>query len=87
MKALTEPLLELEGYQNVLEAIRKNHTPVFTTGVIDVEKTHLLYSIKEHCQRPLLILTYSELRAREILEEFSFFHKNPIYYPAKDIHF
>ncbi|KXL51831.1 transcription-repair-coupling factor [Anaerotignum neopropionicum] len=87
MKALTEPLLELEGYQNVLEAIRKNHTPVFTTGVIDVEKTHLLYSIKEHCQRPLLILTYSELRAREILEEFSFFHKNPIYYPAKDILF
>ncbi len=87
MKALTEPLLELEGYQNVLEAIRKNHTPVFTTGVIDVEKNHLLYSIKEHTQRPLLILTYSELRAREILEDLSFFHKNPIYYPAKDILF
>ncbi|MDD4843928.1 MAG: transcription-repair coupling factor, partial [Anaerotignum sp.] len=87
MKALTEPLLELEGYQNVLEAILKNHTPVFTTGVIDVEKTHLLYTIKEHSQRPLLILTYSELRAREILEDLSFFHKNAIYYPAKDILF
>lgn len=87
MKTLTEPLLELEGYQNVLESIRNNCTPVFATGVIDVEKTHLLFSIKEHCQRPLLILTYSELRAREILEDISFFHKNPIYYPAKDILF
>ncbi|WP_304507108.1 transcription-repair coupling factor [Anaerotignum sp.] len=87
MKALTEPLLELEGYQNVLEAIRKNHTPVFATGVIDVEKMHLLYSLKEHCEKPLLILTYSELRAREILEDISFFYKNAIYYPAKDILF
>ncbi|WP_352399499.1 transcription-repair coupling factor [Anaerotignum sp.] len=87
MKTLTEPLLELEGYQNVLESIRNNHTPVFATGVIDVEKAHLLFSIKEHCQRPLLILTYSELRAREILEDISFFHRNPIYYPAKDILF
>ncbi|NCC14852.1 MAG: transcription-repair coupling factor [Clostridia bacterium] len=87
MKALTEPLLELEGYQNVLEAIDKNHTPVFASGVIDVEKSHLLYAIKEHSQKPLLILTYSELRARQLLEDISFFYKNPIYYPAKDILF
>ncbi|WMI81482.1 transcription-repair coupling factor [Anaerotignum sp. MB30-C6] len=87
MKTLTEPLLELEGYQNVLESIRMNRTPVFATGVIDVEKSHLLFSIKEHSQRPLLILTYSEIRAREIIENISFFHKNPIYYPAKDILF
>jgi len=87
MKTLTEPLLELEGYQKVLEAIQKNHTPVFATGVIDVEKSHFLYSIMEHSQKPLLILTYSELRAREILSDMSFFYKNPIYYPAKDILF
>lgn len=87
MKALTEPLLELEGYQNILEAIDKNQTPVFATGVIDVEKSHLLCAIKEHSKRPLLILTYSELRARQLLEDISFFYKNPIYYPAKDILF
>lgn len=87
MKTLTEPLLELEGYQKVLEAIQKNNTPVFATGVIDVEKSHFLYSIMEHSQKPLLVLTYSELRAREILSDMSFFYKNPIYYPAKDILF
>ncbi len=87
MKTLTEPLLELEGYQKVLEAIREEHTPVFATGVIDVEKAHFLYSLMEHTKKPLLILTYSELRAREILADISYFHKNTVYYPAKDILF
>ncbi|MFV0314532.1 MAG: transcription-repair coupling factor, partial [Anaerotignum sp.] len=87
MKTLTEPLLELEGYQNVLQSIEMKSTPVFVTGVIDVEKAHILFSIKEHLKRSLLILTHSELRAREIIENLSFFQKNSIYFPSKDILF
>lgn len=87
MKSLTEPLLELESYQSLLDEIRKGHTPVFATGVIDVEKNHLLYGVQEHLRRPMVILTHSEVRAKEILEDMQFFTKTGMYYPAKDILF
>lgn len=87
MKSLTEPLLELESYQSLLEEIRIGHTPVFATGVIDVEKNHLLYAMGEHLRRPMVILTHSEVRAKEILADMQFFTKAGMYYPAKDILF
>ncbi len=87
MKALTEPLLGLESYQQLLEGIKNGQTPVFATGVIDAAKTHLAYSLHVHTGRPLLFLTYSELRAREILESLSFYERDCMPYPAKDILF
>lgn len=87
MKALTEPLLELGSYQQVLDCIRENKTPVFATGVIDAAKNHMTYALKMHTDRPIMILTYSELRAKEIMEGLSYLAKDCVYYPAKDILF
>ncbi len=87
MKAVTEPLLELESYQKLLENTEKGNTPVFATGVVDTQKNHLLYALHQHTKRPIFILTYSEIRAKEILEDMRFFTKDGLYYPAKDILF
>ena len=87
MKGLTKPLLELGSFQQVLNSIREGQTPVFATGVIDAAKNHLTYCLKEETKRPILILTYSELRAKEIMEGLSFFEKDCVNYPAKDILF
>ena len=46
MKGLTEPLLELGSFQQVLNSIKEKQTPVFATGVIDAAKNHLTYSLK-----------------------------------------
>ena len=87
MKTLTEPLLELEGYQQLLQSIKEKKTPVFATGILDGAKNHFLYSLTEHTKRPLLVLTYGEQRAKELTEELSVFRKDVLYYPAKDILF
>ena len=87
MRAVTEPLLELECYQSCLEQIKRENTPVFATGVIDVQKTHLLYCLKEHTGRATLVLTYSELRAKELAADLRFFTRDIVVYPAKDILF
>ncbi|MBQ2412250.1 MAG: transcription-repair coupling factor, partial [Anaerotignum sp.] len=87
MKALMEPLLELGSFRQVLNSIQEKQSPVFATGVIDAAKNHLTYALKEQTGRPVLILTYSELRAKEILEGMTFFEKDCVNYPAKDILF
>ena len=87
MKVLTEPMLELESYQRMLEALEEKATPVFAGGVIQEQKAHMLYCVYEHTKRPLLVLTYSELQARQLVEDFSFFTKDVMMYPSKDILF
>ena len=87
MKMLTAPILELESYRSLLLAIEMERTPVFAEGVIDEQKAHMLFSLHAHTQRPLLVLTYSELRARQILDDLSFFAKDVMIYPSKDILF
>ena len=74
MKALTAPLTELGSFQQILEGIAKGNTPVFATGVIDAAN-HLAYSLQAETKRPLFLLTYSELRAKEILEDLTFLRR------------
>lgn len=87
MNALTEPLLRLGSFRQILEGIAEGRTPVFATGVIDAAKAHLAYCLKKETGRPLLVLTYSELRAKELAEELRFFEREVLTYPAKDILF
>lgn len=87
MKAILDPLLELHPYQRILGAIQNKQTPIFGTGVVGVEKSHIFYGLGQHTQKPIFILTHSELRGRELAQELSFFHRDVMYYPAKDILF
>lgn len=87
MKALFEPLLELQPYQKMLHDIKQHNTPLLATGVIDVQQTHMIASVCSHLKKPAIIITYNELRAREICEDFSFFTKDVAFYPAKDLLF
>ena len=87
MNTLFEPLLELQQYQKILQSITQNNTPVLASGIIDIQLTHMIAAICHHTNRPAVILTYSELKAREIYENFCFFHKDTCFYPAKDLLF
>ena len=86
MKTLIQPLRELEAFNDALEKINKKISPIYLTGAIDSEKCHLINALGEH--RNKLIITYNELRAREIYEDMKFFNDDNVFlYPAKDIIF
>ncbi|MBS4959591.1 MAG: transcription-repair coupling factor [Clostridiales bacterium] len=87
MDTLIQPLLKLDSYQRLLNDISKNETPVFVTGVIDVQQEHLAYALSHHKNVPFVMITSSELKAKEIYENLLFFDKNVMRYPAKDIIF
>ena len=66
MNTLFQPLLELQQYQKMLQNIAQNNTPILASGIIDIQLTHMIAAICHHTNRPAIILTYSELKAREI---------------------
>ena len=86
MKSLTQPLKQLEVYSKAVEKLNKETGVQLLSGCIDSQKTHLAYGLGESFAKKLII-TYSELKAKEIFEEYRIFGKNVYLYPAKDFLF
>lgn len=84
MKSFTEPMKELGEFQALCQSLRRESVQV--TGCIDAQKSHFIFSAGEtFCQK--LIVTYSELRAKEIYENYRLFEPDVLLYPAKDLIF
>ena len=86
MQALLAPLQELAEYGNIREAIRKGDGVTALTGCVDSQKLHMIYGLGDGF-RIKTIVTYSDLKAREIFEEYKFYDRNVMLYPAKDLIF
>mgnify|MGYP003289622565 CR=1 FL=1 len=86
MKSLTAPIKQLESISRVIEKLNKETGVQLLTGCIDSQKTHLAYAFGESF-RKRLIITYNELKAKEIFEEYKVFGKGVYLYPAKDFLF
>lgn len=86
MKSLTQPLKQLEVYSKAVEKLNKETGVQLLSGCIDSQKTHLAYAFGESFAKKLIV-TYSELKAKEIFEEYKIFSKNVYLYPAKDFLF
>ncbi|MCM1120195.1 MAG: transcription-repair coupling factor [bacterium] len=86
MQALLAPLRELAEYEQVREDIRKGRTPVALSGCVDSQKLHMIYGLSDGI-RFKVIVTYSDLKARELYEEYRFYDRNAQLYPAKDLIF
>ena len=86
MKALTAPMQQLGEFEEILRKIRTNRGVLQVSGCIDPQKPHFISCAAEgyDCR---LIITYSDLRARELYENYRFFDRDVLYFPAKDLIF
>lgn len=86
MQALLAPLKELAEYDRMRENLRKGSGPVALTGCVDSQKLHMIYGLSDGLKYKVIV-TYSDLRAKEIYEEYKFYDRNVMLYPAKDLMF
>ncbi|MHB8128453.1 MAG: transcription-repair coupling factor [Mobilitalea sp.] len=86
MKTFTAPLKELKEFNDIRENITLKTLPVQVTGCIDSQKCHLIHGLGEGF-RNKVIVTYNELKAKEIYEDYRLYDKEVFLYPAKDIIF
>lgn len=85
---MENPLLELQEYHNLEEALRRGQGPLQVTGALDSQKVHLMYYLgKERGYNWKLVVTYDDSRAKEIYEDFRSFTRDVWLYPAKDLLF
>ena len=97
MQAMLAPLKELaefgsmrEYVQNCIKAQRGTENPpkgvVALSGCVDSQKLHMIYGLSDGL-RCKIIVTYSDLKARELYEEYKFYDRNVTLFPAKDLIF
>ena len=86
MKAFTEPLHGLQGYEKLQETLKELQGIVQVSGCIDAVKPHMIYSVNNGSGNRIIV-TFHEQKAKELYEECCFFDKKTAYYPAKDILF
>ncbi len=86
MQAFLAPFLENPEIEELREGILSKKSVFDLSGTIDAEKAHMIYGMG-HDRAHKLIVTFDEMRARDLYEEYSFFDENTIYYPGKDLLF
>ena len=86
MRAFLEPLRALEELSKLEAQLRKEPGIQMVSGCIDSQKPHLMFGIGNDFKYKIIV-TFNEQKARELCEEYRFFHKKAVYYPAKDILF
>lgn len=86
MDLLRYPLQGADWYQRMQDELHNDRARIAVGGCADAQKLHLISACGAAFQTGLIV-TYSELRAREIYEEYRFYEKNVYLYPAKDLIF
>ena len=83
MKALNGPLSELASFDEAQKTLKTKSNCVLVTGTVDSQKWNLADALTEGF-KDRLIVTYSEVRVKEIYEDYRMYDKNVRMFPAKD---
>ena len=83
----SSPIIELKDFADMEQALLKKRGPVQICGCIDSQKVDLMQQLCDNKYAYKLIVTYNDIRAKEIYEDFKLFYKDVAIYPAKDFIF
>jgi len=86
MQALLAPLQELAEFDSIRKAVAGGHASISLTGCVDSQKLHIIYGISDGLKCKVIV-TYSDVKAKELFEEYKFYDRNVMLYPAKDLIF
>ena len=86
MNVLKQPFEEMGEFSGILGLLKKRGKAVSISGCVDSQKMHMAYGLSDGF-RNKIIVTYSDIRAREIYEDYKFYDRNMAIYPGKDLIF
>jgi len=86
VKSFTEPLSELKEFPKIQTDIRLGHVPVYIDGCMETQKCHFMKALSENFKYKIIV-TYNDIKAKELYEDCKFFLKDVYIYPAKDVLF
>ncbi|MCL2321030.1 MAG: transcription-repair coupling factor [Oscillospiraceae bacterium] len=87
LDGLMKPIENSTEYREIKNSINKGRFPIGIFGISESSKAYFIYSIFKNNEENILILTQSDLEARNLYEDLSFFTPSVYYLPVKEVVF
>ncbi len=73
---LIQRLEELEKFKELLNDINMKKTPINISGLEFVSKAQILTAVQDMCKKPICLITYNEIQAKQLVKNLKFFYDN-----------
>lgn len=86
MQAFIAPLTELAEFETVQKKRREDRGIIQIAGCVNSQKTHMMYALSDGFDFKIIAVS-SEMKAKQVYDEYRFLDNNVYLYPAKDLLF
>lgn len=87
LDGLIKPLRDSREFKSILSDISSSKFPVGVFGLSESARSYLIDGVFEELDKPFLILTHSDVEARKLYEDLSFYSPQVYYFPTKEVVF
>ncbi len=85
MNEIVKVLPNFRKFNDYINNVKANVSPIMLSGLTDSAKVHFAYSTFFYCEKPICIITYNELQAKKILKDLEYFTDSAVYFPRREI--
>lgn len=87
LKGLMNPLIESQNFKEVIGNINNKNFPVGIYGLSESGKSYFINGIYENQDKPMVVVTHSDVEARNLYEDLSLYIPDVYYFPTKEVVF
>jgi transcription-repair coupling factor (superfamily II helicase) len=87
LKGLMQPLKESSEFKEIINAIEKHRYPIGVFGLSESARSYLINGVYDELDKPFLILSHSDVEAKNIYEDLNLYLPNVFYFPTKEVVF
>lgn len=86
MNTILAPLKELGAYEEMMRALHQTGGKAAASGCVESQKLHMIFGTDAGFDVKIIV-TYNEIKARELLDDCRLYCRESYFYPAKDLIF
>ena len=85
MNLIIKELDKSAKYNDFINNIENKKSPITLSGLTGVAEAGIVSSVMERTKRPIMLITYNEIQAQNLVNDLKFFTDDVIYLPKKEI--
>lgn len=87
LRGVMEPLQDSSKFKEILSCMEAKKYPININGLSESGRSYVVSGIYDSVDNPMVILTHSDMEAKSLYEDMSFYTTDVYYFPTKDVVF
>ena len=87
LKGLMQPLKSSKEFKDIKQNMKQNNYPLGVMGLSDSARAYLIDAVYEENDKSILVVTHSDVEAKNLYEDLSLYAPNVHYFPTREMVF